>query len=917
LPRAQLRRREVRITNLIPVHPYINRNPTKDEIAFFEHILLDEIAKTKPRIIVPMGAFASKYFLGPVDMATVHGLPFKSKTHDCTILPSFHPAAGLYSTDTQPQIVYDFEQVSLAIQGKLPDRQLDLYPDPAYIELTTYKEVRQSLDGSGALLMGLDTEGYKGTPWGLSYSISEGVAYVIRAASKEALQAFADWIREHPECLIILHNALHDLPILREMGVHVKNFEDTMVYAYALCVEPQGLKDLSFRHCGMKMKSYEDVTGPAMRKLTAEYLIKVASGDWGLDPQVPERESDQVVRYRQPQALHKRALRVVNDTFGFYTGTIIGPRNGGSAKLDEIGVRVGKVDHETVVRLGLRTETVVRGKKPNKVTGLVREKIVATQTENAWHAEVPITVMQTLDQFWGEFIWELQPPIAPDSPPDPLDRWKVMSKELEESVERCEKAIGWLPEVGLDAVVNQQEAIDYSACDARATLAMRKQVRAKIDAAGLSKLTNLDMSVLPYLDRMASTGVKVNRKHMLDYGAQLKIEMRQIQEKIEKDLGVWINPSSPPQVAMVIYDLLGFPVEHKTETGQPSTNDKVLEALAPLNKSITDITDFRELHKLRSTYALKLPRWTDEHDRVHPTWKYTRVASGRLSTADPNLLGIPVRSERGNVIRAGFIPEPGHCFVGCDLSQIEVRVAAHFSQDPNLIKIFTTKGADFHTKTAAYMWKLSEAEIMADAKALGGASKRASGKNVSFGVLYGIGAKGLQAQLKSKCHTDWSEEQCQEMIDLWLETAYPHVKYYMERQKYLCRQKGYVESMFGRRRYLPGVHSTVPRIRAECERAAINHPIQSTAAEILKIAEADIWNRVLPRFWAQGFYVDVEPILAVHDELILECDLDIAQEVQVAVISAMENAVQLCVPVVSEGHISKSGADGGSWADLK
>lgn len=884
----------------------MNRNPTETEIKFFEHYLLEEIEKNKPQYIVPLGAFAAKYFLGPVDMHTVHGLQFHSNTFNCEIIPCFHPAAGLHSNDSIPQIVYDFDQVRLALMGELPPRPLDQYKEPIYAELLTAGEVRQSLEGSGALFMGLDTEGYRGNPWGLSYAIGDGVAYVIRVASQAALREFAKWVKAHPECMVIVHNALYDLPILRELGVELNNFEDTMVYAYGLVLEPQGLKDISFRHSGMKMKSYEDTIRPAMLKLTEEYLIKVASGDWGLDPQIPERESDQIIKYRQPTALHKRALRAINDIRGRYTGTIVGPRKGGSTLLDEFGVVVGKVDHDAVARFGLKQEITIVGKKSTKTKNV--------QDLNAWSVEVPVTLRPKLQELPGDFIWELKDPVPPENPPDAIKRWEQMQEDVEESVERCEQAIGTLPETGLDALEDQQVAINYSARDADATLRNRHKLRAKIDANGLGKLVDLDMSVLPYLDRMRTVGIKVNRKHMLDYGDVLKVEMRQIQEKIQTEIGEWINPSSPKQVAMVIYDILGFPIEFRTETGQPSTNDKILEALAPLHPSIKDITDYRELHKLRSTYAIKLPRWTDEISRVHPNWKYTRVASGRLATSEPNLLGIPVRSERGNVIRAGFIPENDNVFIGCDLSQIEVRVAAEYSRDPNLMSIFLT-GKDFHNQTTAFMWKISIDEVLADHKKMGGASKRSSAKNVSFGILYGISATGLQAQLKSKCHTDWSVEECQQMIDLWLDTAYPQVKWYMERQKHFCRQNGYVESMHGRRRYLPGVHSTIPRIREEAYRAAINHPIQATAAEILKIAQKNIWKNVLPLYWESDIFV--QPILSVHDELIFECHKSVAEEVQAMVIYEMENAVKLCVPVVSEGHISKTGSEGGSWADLK
>ena len=182
--------------------------------------------------------------------------------------------------------------------------------------------------------------------------------------------------------------------------------------------------------------------------------------------------------------------------------------------------------------------------------------------------------------------------------------------------------------------------------------------------------------------------------------------------------------------------------------------------------------------------------------------------------------------------------------------------------------------------------------------------------NCSFGILYGISATGLQAQLKSKCHTDWTVEQCEDMIDKWLDKAYPRVKWYMERQKSICRRKGYVESMFGRRRYLPGVNSTIPRLREEAHRAAINHPIQSTATEILKVAIKNIWDRVLPDMWSRG--IDAQPILLVHDEIIMEVQTEYAVELNDAIVWEMEHAVELCVPVVAEGHISDE-----SWAGIK
>lgn len=912
LPLANLRRHEVRVTNLVPFHPYGNRTPVHAEVKFCEQYLLKEIEDTKPKILAPMGLTATQYFLGFVDLHTVHGIPHRSKRFpDQIILPTYHPALGLHQGDAQPLIVYDFQQLQLAITGNLPERPVDTFDKPAYIELKTRMDVFQSLEGCDRLLMGQDTEGYRGSPWGLSYSIDEGVAYVIRIQYKEALAAFDEWLQEHPEVIVILHNALHDLPILREMGVRVPKFEDTMVYAYCLCLEPQGLKDLAYRHCGMKMRSYEDVTGPAMRKITAEYLIKVAQGDWGLDPEVPERDSDQIIKYRQPQALHKRALRAVNDIFGMYTGTVIGDKRGGSTRLDEIGVRVDKVDHDTVVRLGLRKEIAIPLKKPNKKGEIT--KITVEQKLNAWFAEVPIPVIPKLEEVYGDFIWELKDPVPPEEPADSVKRWGAMCDDLEESVARCEEVLGTLPVTGLDAIEDQQVAIGYSARDSHATLAIRTKLRDKVEANGMLELAELDMSVLPYIDAMKTAGIKVNREHMLAYGEQLKIEMRQIQEKLHENLGVWINPSSSQQVAMVIYDMLGFPVEVKTETGQPSTNDKVLEALAPLNGNIRLITDYREMHKLRSTYAIKLPRYMDEFGRLHTNWKATRVPSGRLASSDPNLMAIPVRTERGEAIRRGFIPEDGFVFVGVDLSQIEMRILAHISKDPNLIDVFD-RGLDIHSATAARMWKLPIEVILAEHKINGGKSMRSSAKNCGFGIVYGIGSKGLQWQYKSKTGIDYTEEDCQKQLDDWF-GVYQYVKYYMERQKAFARRDGFVSSLLGRRRYLPGVHSTIPRIREEAHRQAINHPVQSGASEVIKIAMRNIWNDALPVLWDSG--IKVNPILQIHDELCYEVEKGAAYEVAEIIVDKMQTALILSVPVLADFHVTASGEDGGSWADLK
>ena len=362
--------------------------------------------------------------------------------------------------------------------------------------------------------------------------------------------------------------------------------------------------------------------------------------------------------------------------------------------------------------------------------------------------------------------------------------------------------------------------------------------------------------------------------------------MQDLEQRIYELAGEQFNIASPKQVGEILFDKLKI-VEKakKTKTGQYVTSEDVLQMLHNKHESVADILEHRGLKKLIGTYIDSLPKLINpQTGHIHTSFNQTITATGRLSSSDPNLQNIPIRGEDGKEIRKAFIPEPGCLFFSADYSQIELRVMAHLSKDQHMVEVFR-EGKDLHAATAANIYKKPIGEVTRD--------ERSKSKRANFGIIYGITVFGLAERL------DIPRDEAKMLIDGYFET-FPQVRDYMEQAKQSARQRGYVETLFGRRRYLPDINSANATVRGFAERNAINAPIQGTAADIIKVAMI----RIFRRFKAEG--VRSKMILQVHDELNFSVYPEEKELVEKIVIEEMQGAFDLAVPLVADSGFGQN-----------
>lgn len=396
----------------------------------------------------------------------------------------------------------------------------------------------------------------------------------------------------------------------------------------------------------------------------------------------------------------------------------------------------------------------------------------------------------------------------------------------------------------------------------------------KIIAENAEKLlSDIELPTAKVLGKMELSGFKIDRDGIERYGEQLLMLEKELAERIYWAAGGEFNINSPKQLGEVLFERLGLPHGKKTKTGY-STNAETLEKLRPYNEIIEDILDYRQVAKLRSTYAEGLLREADETGRIHTNFKQTGTATGRLSSTEPNLQNIPIKTELGREFRRYFIAEnENYVLIDADYSQIELRILAHISGDENMIRAFTA-GEDIHTATAARVFGVNPESVTLEMR------KRA--KAVNFGILYGMG----EFRLANDLHI--SMKQAKQYIESYL-ASYPKIAEYLDRVKEEARRDGYVTTMMGRRRYIPELAGKNKNLQAFGERVAMNSPIQGSAADIIKIAMINVAEKL------KG--LDARLILQVHDELLIEASLDCADAAEQILREEMENAVKLSVPL--------------------
>ena len=429
--------------------------------------------------------------------------------------------------------------------------------------------------------------------------------------------------------------------------------------------------------------------------------------------------------------------------------------------------------------------------------------------------------------------------------------------------------------------LNPQDVYEYAAEDADITLKLKNILEKELEKAGVEHLFyDIEMPLMPVLASMEMNGVCLDTVSLKETSEVLTNRLKVIENKIYELSGETFNIASPKQVGEILFDKLKI-VEKakKTKTGQYVTNEEVLQGLKHKHEIVGNILEHRGLKKLLGTYVDALPSLINKRTgRIHTSFNQTIASTGRLSSSDPNLQNIPVRGEEGKEIRKAFIPERGCLFFSADYSQIELRVMAHLSNDENMIEAFR-EGYDIHAATAAKIYKEDMNEVSRD--------QRTKAKRANFGIIYGITIFGLAERL------DISRDEAKQLIDGYFET-YPKVKEYMETAKETARKNGYVETLFKRRRYLADINSRNATVRGFAERNAINAPIQGTAADIIKVAMINIYNR----FNNEG--IRSKMILQVHDELNFSVYPDEKEKVEKIVLEEMQGAFSMKVPLVAD-----------------
>jgi len=803
---AGLSRDNVYVTNSCKCHTPNDRGPTSEELEACRPWLLLEIARIRPKVIVPMGGAAIRNILGDVDMESVHGVPFEHTFPEldfkCLVVPAFHPAAGLRNSDYALKAVTDFVSVGATLRGTLsPAHFTDPYAgNETYRVLITPEEVENELLGDPKVIA-IDTEtlDWRHTPFSLQFSVRPGSGFMILAGDAKSLAVIARYVAR-PDITTVIHNSLFDLFVLNKLGIHPARVHDTMIMAYLLQTEPMGLKPLAFRLWGMKMREYEEMVALVSADLAEEYLKHVLDFDWPNPEKIPQIRPDGSIHLKQPQNISRIVNRIFKD--------------------------------------------------------LASHKIGREDLWKRWH---------NLD-------------------PDETSRGFI------------EGILGSMKEGNL-SMIPIEEAVTYGCRDADATIRIYPYLLSQIKDRNMEQVFELDTSIIPMVMDMMETGITPDLDALKNLEVYFQARMDELYGKVKVITGAEINLRSHVQVSKLLFDRFRLHKRGniKFKKGKLSTDDKALGRMVALHPVVPLIREWKGYNSLVTKYTGTLADWVQEDGRIHSKLSVTRTATGRLASSKPNIMNQPTRTEDGKAIRKCFVAGEGKLFVSNDLSQIEMRTLADQSGDPLLLDIFRNN-KDIHSITASNIFKLPIDQ-------LDEMKHRYPAKRVGFGVVYGITAEGLQEQLlmMGLDRNYWTRDKCQELIDEWF-ALYHDVEVYMSDLVSFAIRHGYVEDMFGRRRYLEAIRSSSKRARAEAARQAGNMPIQSGAAGIFKSGMRDL-ILFYRDFLARGYYI--RPVLPIHDDLVFEVEEDLI-DIWVPIQQAcMENAVTLKVPIKSDAKVGK------------
>lgn len=888
LSSIRISRDSVYVTNAVNERPPGNSDPTREMIERHSARLGDELLTVRPRYVLALGRYALQWFCGSdtsitrewgiprtVYLCDAHGWP----SHRCdqcqsaedqystgwwsvVLVSAHHPAYGLYMPDDQVLIQEALEGrmeltwgLRRVMDGKLePDPPVDQYPNPDYQELTTRNDVLEWLSDNPSVLA-IDTEGSVAHPWCLTAAHTPGSARLIDAKNLRSVSVLNEYIAD-ADPLVPMHWAAYDLEVLAAMRVTPRRLADTMLQAYELGPHfSQSLKLGAYRLLGKRMRDYDDLTGEADRRLAVEYLERVLS----------EGRCD---------TCRGRGLVVTAHRL----------KNG----------KLRRSSHKCEACNGDTTSWPV----PTPLPVWERGKLSLWQPSS-----VGKRVRRILDDVRSGKL------NRDGEPTDPRARWE--KADPPDAIAAVIAALGHMPGATLD-MVPRDEVIDYACADADATLRIWQLLDPLIDEWGLRDTYNTDLEIIPLLVGIQQTGVVADTAYFAQLSSEWRSDMSRIRHRIQKLVGYYVNPASSKQVANLLFEKLGLPPVKLTKgkTGE-STDDKVLEQLRMTTNHpvIPLLQRHRELDKLDGTYAGPLSKVDSSDGRVRMEMRYTRTDTGRLSSSKPRKgrdkhnwiqgQNIPTRGDEGKKIRKGLVARPGYLLGSWDLSQIEWRVLAHLSQDPNLLAVFR-EGHDLHKMTASKMNNVPISEVTTE--------QRYAAKRVGFGMGYGATWRAIQQQFALE-GIELTKDEAQAFIDGFMK-AYPGIRPFWESVFAEARRNGYIRSADGRIRWATAARCTASWVREAAERELGNHPVQAFATGWLikrVLIEAD--RRCVQPLRRAGF--DVRIWLTVHDSIEFEFPEGVEAMLDPLMRRVMRETVKLSVPVLG------SGAWGPRWSDCK
>lgn len=461
------------------------------------------------------------------------------------------------------------------------------------------------------------------------------------------------------------------------------------------------------------------------------------------------------------------------------------------------------------------------------------------------------------------------------------------------SASRAHDLSSLFPDAAISATFSTEQELSRLGDIARRLPGMAETMGTELKGAGMDKvLSEMETPLIPVLYGMERTGIAVNAQALSRLQETLSRKIASLSDEIQRLAGEEFNVNSPSQLATILFDKLRLPTKgiKKTTTGY-STAASELEKLEDAHDIVPLIGEYREHAKLQSTYVEALPKLIGKDGRIHTTYNQAVTATGRLSSVEPNLQNIPIKTELGNEIRKAFVAEKGKVLIAADYSQVELRLAAVIAKDRPFIDAFRD-GADIHTRTAAEVWEIGEAEVTPD--------QRRAAKAINFGILYGMGPRSLAKS------TGMGMDEAKGFIDRYFQIHHA-IRAYIEDTKKKAHAEGYVETLFGRRRYFPEINSGVQMLVAMAERTAVNMPVQGTAADLMKMAMLAVDG------WLRASKWPAKMLLQVHDELVIECDEKAVDAVAKGIREMMEGVASFDVPLAVEVEVGRNWGEMESW----